>query len=251
MFRTLASSSLRRSIHTGARSAASPRPARLRAALGASAVAASYFVWSSWYNERIALDSPPSPSKQVPLNPKSSASPEAISQSPSTAPQHEPSIQRSPNPPSSDTPAPEGEAAPAPAGEAEEGESSGGGGAFNPQTGEINWDCPCLGGMAHGPCGMQFREAFSCFVFSEAEPKGIDCVEKFKAMQECFREHPNVYGDEIMRDDEDEDMPLSDKPLPSAETAEIPTQVGSPSPEAEKAATTPKSKPRTPTSSSV
>ena len=49
--------------------------------------------------------------------------------------------------------------------------------------------------MAHGPCGMQFREAFSCFVFSEADPKGIDCVEKFKAMQECFREHPDVYGE--------------------------------------------------------
>lgn len=56
---------------------------------------------------------------------------------------------------------------------------------------------------------------------------------------------------EIMRDDEDEDMPLSDESLPSAETAEIPTQAGSPSPEAEKAATTPKSKPRTPTSSSA
>ncbi|KAI0281537.1 hypothetical protein BC826DRAFT_877912, partial [Russula brevipes] len=61
--------------------------------------------------------------------------------------------------------------------------------------GKINWDCPCLGGMAHGPCGMQFREAFSCFVFSEEEPKGIDCVEKFKAMQDCFREHPDVYGE--------------------------------------------------------
>lgn len=24
-------------------------------------------------------------------------------------------------------------------------------GAFNEETGEINWDCPCLGGMAHGP----------------------------------------------------------------------------------------------------
>jgi len=24
-------------------------------------------------------------------------------------------------------------------------------GAFNPETGEINWDCPCLGGMAQGP----------------------------------------------------------------------------------------------------
>ncbi|KAI1788835.1 hypothetical protein LXA43DRAFT_893927, partial [Ganoderma leucocontextum] len=37
--------------------------------------------------------------------------------------------------------------------------------------GEINWDCPCLGGMAHGPCGLQFREAFWWFVFSEADPK--------------------------------------------------------------------------------
>jgi mitochondrial intermembrane space import and assembly protein 40 len=72
-------------------------------------------------------------------------------------------------------------------------------GAFNPETGEINWDCPCLGGMAHGPCGPQFREAFSCFVFSEMEPKGIDCVEKFKGMQDCFREHPDVYGEGACR----------------------------------------------------
>ncbi|KAK2463214.1 hypothetical protein APHAL10511_004869 [Amanita phalloides] len=79
---------------------------------------------------------------------------------------------------------------------------NGAGGAFNPETGEINWDCPCLGGMAHGPCGLQFREAFSCFVFSEVEPKGMDCIEKFKAMQDCFREHPDVYADEIMDDEE-------------------------------------------------
>lgn len=30
-------------------------------------------------------------------------------------------------------------------------------------NGEINWNCPCLGGMATGPCGVSFREAFSCF----------------------------------------------------------------------------------------
>jgi intermembrane space import and assembly protein 40 len=80
-------------------------------------------------------------------------------------------------------------------GEEEEEESASGQGAFDPVTGKINWDCPCLGGMAYGPCGMQFREAFSCFVFSEEEPKGIDCVEKFKAMQNCFRENPDVYGE--------------------------------------------------------
>jgi intermembrane space import and assembly protein 40 len=53
-------------------------------------------------------------------------------------------------------------------------------GAFNPETGEINWDCPCLGGMATGPCGEQFKAAFSCFVYSEEEPKGMDCIDKFK-----------------------------------------------------------------------
>lgn len=39
-------------------------------------------------------------------------------------------------------------------------------------NGEINWNCPCLGGMATGPCGVEFRNAFSCFHYSEAEPKG-------------------------------------------------------------------------------
>lgn len=59
-------------------------------------------------------------------------------------------------------------------------EEAGQQGAFNPETGEINWDCPCLGGMAHGPCGEEFRTAFSCFVFSQEEPKGMDCIDKFK-----------------------------------------------------------------------
>lgn len=70
-------------------------------------------------------------------------------------------------------------------------------GAFNPETGEINWDCPCLGGMANGPCGEEFKTAFSCFVYSEAEPKGMECIEKFSAMQDCFRKHPDVYSEEL------------------------------------------------------
>lgn len=59
-------------------------------------------------------------------------------------------------------------------------EEAGQQGAFDPETGEINWDCPCLGGMAHGPCGEEFKEAFSCFVHSTEEPKGMDCIEKFQ-----------------------------------------------------------------------
>ncbi|KAJ1858000.1 Oxidoreductase [Coemansia sp. RSA 1822] len=76
--------------------------------------------------------------------------------------------------------------------------------AFNPETGEINWDCPCLGGMAHGTCGEEFKSAFSCFVYSEEEPKGMDCVGVFKSMQECFRAHPEEYASEL-EDDEDEE----------------------------------------------
>lgn len=76
-----------------------------------------------------------------------------------------------------------------------EGEVDASQAAFNPETGEINWDCPCLGGMAHGVCGEQFKEAFSCFVYSEEEPKGQDCIEKFRAMQDCFRAHPEIYGE--------------------------------------------------------
>lgn len=34
--------------------------------------------------------------------------------------------------------------------------------------GSINWGCPCLGGMATGPCGLQFRDAFSCFHYRSA-----------------------------------------------------------------------------------
>jgi intermembrane space import and assembly protein 40 len=78
-------------------------------------------------------------------------------------------------------------------------------GAFNPETGEINWDCPCLGGMAHGPCGEDFKAAFSCFVFSKEEPKGMDCIDNFKKMQDCFREHPDVYAGELADDEEFEE----------------------------------------------
>ena len=70
-------------------------------------------------------------------------------------------------------------------------------GAYNPDTGEINWDCPCLGGMAHGPCGEEFKIAFACFVYSEKEPKGVDCIEKFQFMQDCFKKYPEQYSEQL------------------------------------------------------
>ncbi|GEQ67691.1 hypothetical protein JCM33374_g1356 [Metschnikowia sp. JCM 33374] len=85
--------------------------------------------------------------------------------------------------------------------------------AFNPETGEINWDCPCLGGMAHGPCGEEFKAAFACFVYSETEPKGIDCIGKFEAMRTCFRQHPEHYKEELY--DDGEAVPSTDEKTPA------------------------------------
>ncbi|KAM7359867.1 mitochondrial intermembrane space import and assembly protein 40-B [Cochliomyia hominivorax] len=73
------------------------------------------------------------------------------------------------------------------------------------KEGEINWSCPCLGGMATGPCGVEFREAFSCFHYSEAEPKGSNCYEAFRTMQDCFTQYPSVYNKSGSSGDDDEE----------------------------------------------
>ncbi|KAI3641682.1 hypothetical protein MIR68_000250 [Amoeboaphelidium protococcarum] len=83
--------------------------------------------------------------------------------------------------------------------------------AYNPETKEINWDCPCLAGMADPalPCTPQFKEAFSCFVFSpdstEDRMKGAECVDLFKAMQDCFQKFPEAYADQLRDEDDDND----------------------------------------------
>jgi intermembrane space import and assembly protein 40 len=119
-------------------------------------------------------------------------------------------------------------------------------GAFNEETGEINWDCPCLGGMAYGPCGEQFRAAFSCFVFSQEEPKGVDCIEHFKTMQNCFREHPEIYGAEL-EDDEDGAAEAVE-----GESAQVPREpVSSPNPASTEGQLVPKEEVSQPPATSV
>lgn len=79
-------------------------------------------------------------------------------------------------------------------------------------SGEINWNCPCLGGMASGPCGSEFKEAFSCFHYSKEEVKGSECLEQFRAMQECMQRYPELYPQEDDKDDKDkqEETPKSE-----------------------------------------
>jgi len=60
-------------------------------------------------------------------------------------------------------------------------------------NGEINWNCPCFGDMAVGPCGVEFRAAFECFHYSTADPKGSDCIDKFADMQICMTGHPELF----------------------------------------------------------
>ncbi|XP_022650138.1 mitochondrial intermembrane space import and assembly protein 40-B-like [Varroa destructor] len=68
-------------------------------------------------------------------------------------------------------------------------------------NGDINWDCPCLGGMASGPCALEFQDAFSCFHYSKADPQGSECMASFQKMQACIQQYPNLYP---VSDDNDE-----------------------------------------------
>lgn len=81
-------------------------------------------------------------------------------------------------------------------------------------SGDINWSCPCLGGMASGPCGAEFKDAFSCFHYSKEEVKGSDCLQPFRAMQECMQRFPELYPQE------EEKVEQEPGPEPEPEPAE-------------------------------
>jgi hypothetical protein len=74
-------------------------------------------------------------------------------------------------------------------------------------------NCPCIDAMREGPCGNDFIAAYRCFLESDSEPKGMDCVPQFATMQSCMAEHPEEYN---LDDDED---PMSLAPAEKRETA--------------------------------
>lgn len=81
-------------------------------------------------------------------------------------------------------------------------------------NGDINWNCPCLGGMASGPCGSQFKEAFSCFHYSKEEMKGSDCIDHFRNMQECMQKFPELYPQE-----EEKESPPQTEVIPDQDSS--------------------------------
>lgn len=74
-------------------------------------------------------------------------------------------------------------------------------------------DCPCIASMKDGPCGTKFLCAYECFLRSDSEPKGSDCVEAFVQMHECMNEHPEVYD----LDDEENEDPAKVRSAPPRE----------------------------------
>ncbi len=59
------------------------------------------------------------------------------------------------------------------------------------EDGSINWSCPCMASLVSGPCGYEYRQSFSCYHESQADPKGSDCLEKMSAFADCLK---TAYG---------------------------------------------------------
>lgn len=62
--------------------------------------------------------------------------------------------------------------------------------------------CPCLGDLKEGPCGPTFVHAFTCFMRSDHEDKGMDCLDQFKDFQVCLQKNPEHLA-KIMEGDEE------------------------------------------------
>merc|ERR1711907_743647 len=93
-------------------------------------------------------------------------------------------------------------------------------------------DCPCVQEIKKGPCGDAFVVAFTCFIESQEETKGMDCVEQFLAMQECFTANPEVYGQYLSAfegDDEEEEEEEQERKVSPASPAENSTAAPAPS----------------------
>ncbi|PIN09406.1 hypothetical protein CDL12_18020 [Handroanthus impetiginosus] len=72
-------------------------------------------------------------------------------------------------------------------------------------------ECPCIAHLRSGPCGVQFSDAFVCFLKSTAEEKGSDCVNPFVALQNCIKANPDAFSKDVLEED---DIKKEEKPSP-------------------------------------
>lgn len=76
--------------------------------------------------------------------------------------------------------------------------------------------------MASGPCGSEFKDAFSCFHYSKEEVKGSECLEQFRAMQECIQRYPELYPqeDDVVSEEKSSETEQASQNSAPAETSE-------------------------------
>ncbi|PIN02988.1 hypothetical protein CDL12_24488 [Handroanthus impetiginosus] len=70
-------------------------------------------------------------------------------------------------------------------------------------------ECPCIAHLRSGPCGVQFSDAFVCFLKSTAEEKGSDCVNPFVALQNCIKANSDAFSKDVLEED---DIKKEEKP---------------------------------------
>lgn len=61
------------------------------------------------------------------------------------------------------------------------------------------------------------------YCFSTAEPKGSDCFEPFKVMQECMASYPTLYGNDDKKVEEGEEEEDEKATNQTGSTAEVPS----------------------------
>ncbi|WCJ38958.1 hypothetical protein M5689_019986 [Euphorbia peplus] len=86
-------------------------------------------------------------------------------------------------------------------------------------------DCPCIAELRNGSCGVQFSEAFLCFLKSTADEKGSDCIHPFVALQNCIKVHPDAFSKDILEDDvkKEEEAAQEYRIIPPVWSRESPT----------------------------
>lgn len=56
---------------------------------------------------------------------------------------------------------------------------------------EIKWGNQFLKPISSGPCGREFKDAFS-LVLSSLDLKGADTIKKLEALRRCLNDHPDI-----------------------------------------------------------
>lgn len=48
-----------------------------------------------------------------------------------------------------------------------------------------DWNCACFGDELIKPCAEGFKEAYTCFHYSKAQPKGSECIPHMQKYKDC------------------------------------------------------------------